>query len=57
MEVWVLKVVYRDYGLRPQSVFSKASSDHFVRAYGETYGFAVCTDLLSTTDLFTFQKN
>ena len=21
---------------------SKASSDHFVRAYGETYGFALC---------------
>ena len=29
----------------PRSPYSasKASSDHFVRAYGETYGFTICT--------------
>jgi dTDP-glucose 4,6-dehydratase len=36
---------------------SKASSDHFVRAYGETYGLPYVLTNCSNTDLFTFQKN
>jgi dTDP-glucose 4,6-dehydratase len=36
---------------------SKASSDHFVRAYGETYGFAYVLTNCSNYGPFIFQKN
>jgi dTDP-glucose 4,6-dehydratase len=39
--VWVLRLFTETTAYDPNSPYSasKASSDHFVRAYGETYGF------------------
>jgi dTDP-glucose 4,6-dehydratase len=42
--VWVLRLFTETTAMIPNSPYSasKASSDHFVRAYGETYGFLMC---------------
>jgi dTDP-glucose 4,6-dehydratase len=48
MEALVLKDYLQKRQHDPNSPYSasKASSDHFVRAYGETYGFALCVNQL-----------
>jgi dTDP-glucose 4,6-dehydratase len=59
MEALVLKDLQKRQHmiLIPYSA-SKASSDHFVRAYGETYGLPyVLTNCSNITDPFIFQKN
>jgi dTDP-glucose 4,6-dehydratase len=59
MEVWVLKDCLQRLRLTILTPYSasKASSDHFVRAYGETYGLPyVLTNCLITTDLLFSRK-
>jgi hypothetical protein len=53
MEVWVLKVVYRDYGTTPTLRILPQKQVHFC-AYGETYGLPYVLTNCSNYGPFTF---